>query len=497
MKTSRGWLALAAALWVPVWVPLSGWWRSDMAHLHGWAVPVFAVWLAARRWRDRPAMQLPESRERLAAGMVTAGLLAAWGMALLLLVPNALWPTAQWAATLAAAGVWLSVAWSEGGRKWAGHFGPAVLFTLCAVAWPTIVQTTLFETLGPVIARVAAEVVNLGGRLAVARGAVIEVTGGLVGVDEACAGLRSMEAAVMMAWFLGEYRRMGMRARLGLLSAALGLALAGNVARAAWLVWAAAGDPRNGVQTWHDIAGLVAMGATLAAIPAVSEWFQGRPCNQKTTTAVTGSRQAGRVALAVLAVALAANGWYASGPGGSGAKTWRLRAAPDGWREGPAPAGAFTLLEVSRAETLEGGGPGWRGEAHLLAWEGDVAWQEVAFQHGPEVCLPAIGAKREAELGEQRVEISGHEVPWRWERYVTTAGRRQYVWLVRWDGWVEAPLAEGRWAGDPTAMRLAAVRERRTQAATTTLVVAGLGFSDDEAARAWFAEWAPRLFERR
>lgn len=504
MKAAWAWGGLAAALWVPWWVSLSVWWRSDAAHAHGWLAPLFAAWLAAGRWADRPELRPPGRVGRIAAGGVALGLLGGWAAALVVLAPNALWPTGQWLAGLAAAGVWLAAAWREGGGRWARHFGWVALFPLCAAAWPAAVQARLLETLSPWIAMVAGEIVNAGGRLAVAQGAVIEVAGGWVGVDEACSGLRSLEAAVLMAWFLGEHRRLALRGRLGLLAGALALALAGNVARATWLVWSSAGGEPVVSKALHDGTGLLVMVATLAGVLAWAERFrEGRRDlrNHKVDTGLAGGRGvrfAAGVGLAAAGLALAGRGWYALGADDGVATAWHLREElAEGWSEAPEPAGAQSNLHVSRVEARSGKAAGWQGLACVLGWEGDVVYAENAFIHGPEVCFPAIGTVLEAPLGVQAVAMGGREVPWVMSRYVTPNRLRQHVWAMRWDGWRDGPALTERGAGTPWAIRRAAVRERRSRGAMALLVVVGAGFADDEAARAWFAEWGPRLLELR
>ena len=499
MRAAWAWGGLAAVLWVPLGVSLSEWWRSDPAHMHGWLAPLFMVWLAAGRWADRPEETAPSRGVRAVATAMAAGWLAVWAGALVVLVPNPLWPTAQWAGCAAASGVWLALAWREGGAGWARHFGWVAWFPLGAAAWPTVVTEAVFAGLSPWIAAVATEIVNVGGRLAVAQGAVIEVTGGWVGVDEACSGLRSLESAVLMAWFLGEQRRLSGRARFGLAAGAMGIAVAGNVLRATWLVWIAADGAPVIPTAWHDGTGLAAMVLTLAAILGWAEFFKEGACNRKMDTrGAAGWWRVTGTAAAALVLAAAGRGWYAQGPAdGAEPTSWRVASRVEGWREAPEPPGAKSSLQVSRLEGLAGEGPGWQALTYVLAWEDDVTKQEITFIHGPEICLPAIGAVLDAELGEQRVSLGGREVPWTLSRYVTPGGLSQHVWLVRWDGWRDGAAKAERGAHTPTQIRLDAVRMRRARAAMTLAVVVAAGFANDEAAKAWFAEWGPRVLMQR
>jgi exosortase len=262
------WLALGLALWGPVWLGWAEWWSGRPEQAHGWLVPVFALWLGWERWRDASE---PGAGGGWLAAVGLAGALGLWTAGLVLLTPNAYWPTAQWLAGLGAAGGWLAAAAGAGGRRWAGHFAGAALFPLCAAAWPAMVQAPVLEFLSPLLASGAAELVNAGGRLAMAQGSVIEVAGGWVGVDEACAGLRSLDAAVMMAWFIGEQRRLAWAGRLWLGAAALAVAVGGNFLRATALVWVAAGEGPQATAAWHDALGWAVLGLTLAGVLAAAE----------------------------------------------------------------------------------------------------------------------------------------------------------------------------------------------------------------------------------
>jgi hypothetical protein len=55
---------------------------------------------------------------------------------------------------------------------------------------------------------------NLFQITAVQHGNVIEVKSGLLGIDEACSGIRSLQATVMVSLFLGELYRATWQRRL-------------------------------------------------------------------------------------------------------------------------------------------------------------------------------------------------------------------------------------------------------------------------------------------
>lgn len=490
-----GWLALALALWGPVWLGCAEWWGGRPEQAHGWLVPAFALWLGRERWLDAPQ---PAAGGWFWPAAALAGAMALWTAGLVLLTPNGYWPTAQWLAGLGAAAGWLAAAAGAGGRRWAGHFAGAALFPLCAAAWPAVVQVPVLETLGPLLAAGAAEVVNAGGRLALAQGSVIEVTGGWVGVDEACAGLRSLDAAVMMAWFIGEQRRFTASGRVWLGAAALAAAVGGNFFRATTLVWVAAGAGPQATEAWHDTLGWAVLGLTLAGVLAAAERIERRAARP----AARGSGAPADRRFASAGLALAAAGWAATvtwySPAGYAPVRvgWELASAGAEWRAAPPPPGIGTLLDATRWEGAEGEGAGWRGLAYLIAWEGDVASAENAFKHGPELCLSGIGLRRVAEIEAVTVNAAGRTLALAGARYADATERLQYVWFARWDEAEGRVVGRGVSEASPAETRLAGVRARRRGASLAQVVLVAAGPEGDAAARRWAETWAPRLLTR-
>lgn len=495
------WPAFALALWVPVWVRWSEWWVSRPEHAHGQLVPVFAAWLVFARWCDAPVPARPERRERAAAVSVAMGCLGLWAVGLVLLTPNPRWPAAQWLGGLGAAGALLAVLWREGGRGQVRHFAGAIFFPLCAAAWPAMIERPVLDFLGPLIADGAAEVVNAAGRLAVAQGNVIEVARGWVGVDEACSGLRSLDAAVLMAWFIGEQRSFVWRGRIRLLLAALATAVAGNFARATALVWIAAEAGPEATEGWHDVLGWAVLAGTLGAVLWIAGWLErdfARPASRAAAAqARPAAGMAGGALLAALSGWAAVALWYRAEDDASARVGWSLAAAPGAdWRSEPAPSGLAEVLDATRWEGLAGGADNWRALGYLIAWEGDAAAVEGAFTHGPEICLPGVGYRPTAPLPTITVRSQGRVLELAGERYEDLSGRPQYVWFARWDEHAGRTIGDERAHASPLAVRLAAVRERRRDARFAQIGLVVAGPADAEAARSWAETWAPRLLVR-
>src|SRR5437660_5428977 len=81
---------------------------------------------------------------------------------------------------------------------------------------------------------------NIVGVPALQHGNVIEVGSGLIGIEEACSGVRSIQATLMISLFLGELYSFTIGRRLLLVAAGGLLAFVSNLARTAILVWVGA-----------------------------------------------------------------------------------------------------------------------------------------------------------------------------------------------------------------------------------------------------------------
>jgi exosortase len=149
----------------------------------------------------------------------------------------------------------LLLLWWAGGKAWLGHFAFPVAFIFVAVPWPTAVEVPIIQGLMRIVARVAAETAMLLGTPAQVEGNLIRVSTGLVGVNEACSGIRSLQTSLMIGLLFGELKRLSVLRRLALVAGAVAIALFANFFRAVFLVVVAATESISEVSRWHDIAG--------------------------------------------------------------------------------------------------------------------------------------------------------------------------------------------------------------------------------------------------
>lgn len=499
---TAGGLALALGLlWLPVLWRLSAAWSIAPEQAFGWTVPLLAAALFMERARRRPA-PVPLSagaRAGLIGGL--AAMLLALPVLLTVLEANPLWPLAQWTAWLAAVAATLTVLALAGGARWAGYFAFPVLFSGTALAWPTIVSNNLVQMLVALNAGLAAETVSALGHPAVVHGAVIELAHGFVGIDEACSGLRSLQAIWMVGWFGGELLRLRAVRRVALVFGAVLAALTANWLRTTALTWLAAAHGTAASEHWHDRAGTLELIGALGAVAALGWWLaRGAKPAERAKNVAAWPRLPRGVALALMlgvAVAAAApEAWYRSHEGGERIQ-WQLAAAGDGWEPYEVPARTKEILQASTTAGLRRSGPdGAPAYALAVTWDDDVASAAAAEWHDPTICLPAAGATVEGPLAMCPVEIAGVNVDFT-EAVFVEGTRRQRVFYCHWDAWLgraRAPVAPDM--ADVPAWRLerVAAGRRRGDAAYLALVVP---VADEAAARAWLREWAPRIFHRK
>ena len=263
---SLGWLAavVLVLLWAYAVYRLGTLWYSKHDYAYGWFVPLLCLALFWERWKDRPAPELLEA---------ATGPLIVFAVLALTLLPSCLflevipyWRLAAWAFAGAVVGITFCALYLIGGRSWVHHFAVPLLFFLIAVPWPSRVEAPLIYRMSHLNAAVSAWAANLLGTPAIRQGVVIQTGAGLVGVDEACSGIRSMQAAVMVALFLGELFRYAFFRRIFFLLSGVALAFGCNVVRTTYLVRVCDLKGKTALKETHDPAGFTILGITLAGL---------------------------------------------------------------------------------------------------------------------------------------------------------------------------------------------------------------------------------------
>src|SRR5256885_632633 len=278
--TSVLFLALAlGALWFVCCHHLSEDWRFNEQYSYGWFVPFFVAYLFWLRWEDRPS---PEVRGQKSEIRKWVAVLLMVGAAVILLplrvfeVASSDYRPLGWLHAFAVVAITLWSIYMVGGGTWLRHFAIPVLFFLTAVPWVTAIEAPIIEGLMRGVAAIAAETLALFGIPAEAEGNLLRLPFGLVGVNEACSGVRSLQTSIMIGLLFGELKRLSFGQRIFLVVAGVGIALFANFLRVLFLVsMASRAHDVSVVNKWHDLAGYGILVVVFIGTMAIA-WRLGR-----------------------------------------------------------------------------------------------------------------------------------------------------------------------------------------------------------------------------
>src|SRR4030095_6737637 len=117
------------------------------------------------------------------------------------------------------------------GRRTVQHFLFPLLFFFIAVPLPHLLWDPIVLGLRKFVTVLNVETLNLMGIPAEQQGNLIRLPHCLVGVDEECSGVRSLQSSIMAALFIGDLTLRHAGWKVIFFLAGIGLALAGNFGR--------------------------------------------------------------------------------------------------------------------------------------------------------------------------------------------------------------------------------------------------------------------------
>jgi len=389
------------ALWVMLWSQLAPEWWLNEQYGYGMFVPLLGAYLLWRRWADRPE---PEPMRQNAL---------LWGSLVLLIIllypiriiynANADWRALTWGQALLTLGVTLLFVANWGGKPWVKFFTPAIIFWLFANPWPMAIEKPVTSGLMSMVAGWVVESANMLGVFAERSGNIIRLSNGLVSVEEACSGVRSLQSTLMAAYFLGELLRFKWPIRIGLIIAGCALAILFNYARTLTLTIVTARSGVDIMERWHDpagymvfvmcVIGLLMLTAIAQKLRGPQGAIDGAPLPEDFEPRLLPAAPLAVAIVAMIGSAPVAWAWY----------QWRQPAEPfAGWRVNwdnipaevhfePINPRIEEVLHYSEGQLAEWRGPGRLGwMAYYLQWDSARAAQ-LGGIHRPEACLPAGG----------------------------------------------------------------------------------------------------------
>lgn len=482
------------AAWLVLWNRLRIDWAVNDQYSYGWFVPPLAFAVGALRWKDRPAPEGPGRAGRVWPGLAMVLCLTGLFPARLIGEPNGDWRLLSWIHAGLLVGLTLAAAAWCGGRAWARHFAFPVGFLLLALPWPSGPEQALVQGLQRGVAALATEIMNVLGIPAAQQGNLIRVRGELVGVNEACSGIRSLQTVLMAGLFLGELSRLSWPRRLLLLGGGLAVAMAANGFRSALLVWLAAEHGASTLTRYHDAAGISVLVAVFVGLLFLNGRLEPTKCAAVEAPPSAGTPRPGRglptqasvaILLYLAAVELGTESWYRLHE--------RRRTVHPLWTVAmPEGAPGFQRLkvdEVSRSLLRYDAGAEarWRSPeplagdctAFFFRWEPGRTSTTLAVMHQPTACLPASGLRQVNDFGVHPMPApGGFTLPVHAYEF-ELRGRTLHVFYVVWQDRTGYELPAPEAAGDD---RLLAVREGRRNLGQQTLELVIGGATDAEAA---------------
>jgi exosortase len=434
-------LLFLSLLWFEVIHHLGTEWSINPQYGYGWTVPFLTVYLLWKRWLNRPAAAPPPSRLTAVIAIAACALL---------LFPirfvaeaNPDWRMLSWLFALSAMTISLGLIFLQGGVPWLRRFAFPFLFFLVAVPWPTGIEQAVVQSLMGAVTALNVFVLNIAGIPALRHGNVIEVASGLIGIEEACSGVRSLQATLMISLFLGEFYSFNLSRRILLVLAGGLLAFVCNLARTGILVWLGARRGAGAIAAWHDPAGLSIFVVCLFGLWLLSLWirhhappeepeFQGE---HKFAPLRFSSPLIVSLALWLLLIEAGTQIWFRAHQSPVLNLRWGVR-----W---PDAANAFKTVSIApETESLlrynEGGGASWAGAdghrwmMYFFRWlPGRTAALFVKI-HRPDICLPASGMKLVSDNGIRLVNVNGINLPIRSYRF-DDHGAPLHVFYCYWD----------------------------------------------------------------
>jgi len=441
----KGWFIAAVGfglLWFELINQLKGEWWLNPQYNYGVIVPVLLALLLWKRWQARPAPTAPAPTARtLSIILVLLGAL--------LFLPirfvaeaNPDWRLLSWSLALVVVTISLSFIYLTAGGGWLRHFAFPVLFFLVAVPWPVRIEQIIIQDLMRAVTALNVIFLQLAGVPALQHGNVIEVGSGFIGIEEACSGVRSLQATLMVSLFLGELYSFSVTRRIFLVVIGIILAFVCNVIRTAILVWVGTTHGASGIEAWHDPAGLSILLVCLFGLWVVSLVMLRRGTEAPISRVTQNESRAvylnwASVALLTCWLILAEGAvqlWYRSHQPVVAAH-WAVH-WPDSesnYKSVPITREAESLLQYN-----EGGGASWQdseGRQWLMfffKWFPGRTAARFTKIHRPDICLPASGRTMERDNGLRMLKVNGVNLPVRSYRFSDSSGPL-HVFYCYWD----------------------------------------------------------------
>jgi len=499
-------LALLLIVWAWAIWSCAEYWRGNPNYSYGWIVPVLVFVYARRRIALTKIENLP--RRLVTARTWLSVFLAIVAGAIIFAVEFAreqVWHPIIVIWTIAAIPIALTlgVCWFLGGTKLLVAELFPILFFLTAVPWPPRFEQPITSGLMQLVAATTTSLLHWSGIAAQTAGGAITLRNGVVGVTEACSGVRSLQTGIMFGLAVGEWFLLRPLRRIALLALAMALASATNLLRTFALALQAEWHGLDAVEGIHDITGTIAVIILVIAIwlcgvalrsrdrGAVSFYSENLPARLRGLATgiplIVQHTATGVAAAAILGIAIAQ---IASAKIDTVDQTQtqpffavretqsqtRVRLPRDVWNELHPTSG-----EYIRVRDPELGA----GEIFHFFWK-PSPWNRFVLVHRPDICMPGIGWEMTARSQPITIELSGRPKQFSLFRFRRGQVEAAEVWGV-WRNGEALPLDYQtdqivRAAAAPANLHLEGKRRSATE--IIACVIGGKGDRPPDAERA-------------
>jgi exosortase len=478
-KPHRGYWALLVAAWIWAIWSCAEYWRGNPNYSYGWIVPALSLTYAARRLTlakseniARPILAVPIWVIVFIGIVATAiifGLEFAREQVLHPII--VIWAIAFVPITLTLPACWLA----GGGHLLRAELFP-ILFFLTAVPWPPRFEQPITAELMQAVAVATTGLLHWFGIPAQTLGGAITLRTGVVGITEACSGMRSLQAGIMFGLAVGEWFLLRPLRRIALLFVAIALAFATNLIRTLALSLQAEWHGLAAVEKIHDLTGTLAVSILVVAI-----WICARALCQrdrvehfrfeKLSTCLRTMAGAIPSALSRAATALLIAGVFGIAIAqmvSAKIEAWdRTQTAPFFCvREDPSqtrlqlPRDVWNELHPTSGEYFRIRHPQFGvGDTFHFFWK-PSPWNRFVLVHRPDICMPGIGWESVGPPESITIDFSGRQAQF-------------YLFRFR-RGDIEALELWGVWRnGDPVPLDYQPDQVLRTAAAPPALHLEG------------------------
>jgi len=428
-RSHRGyWLLLVTAWTWAIW-SCAEYWRGNPNYSYGWIVPVLGFAYAARRLTLAQSENIARPMLAVAIWLIVFfGIVAAAIIFGLEFAREQVWHPiiVIWTIAFIPITLTLLICWFTGGKTLLIAELFPVLFFLTAVPWPPRFEQPITAGLMQAVAGATTAVLHWFGIPAQTTGGAITLRTGVVGITEACSGMRSLQAGIMFGLAMGEWFLLRPLRRIALLFLAIALAFATNLIRTVALSLQAEWHGLDVVEKIHDLTGTLAVivlvigiwisalalrsriragahfgfenvGARLrafgAAIPSIL---------QRAAAAIFIAGIFGIAIAQVVSVKIEARDQTQTAPFFSVRESpsqTRVQLPRDVWNELHPTSGEYIRIHDPRLGA---------GESFHFFWK-PSPWNRFVLVHRPDICMPGIGWESVGPPQSITIDFSGRQ----------------------------------------------------------------------------------------